>query len=280
MHHNGQNVTQRASTFRTPSPSAIPATPSSTGPASSLSGKDPGLLRALRCAKGDYSGDMSESGDSMRSIGHDLVASIKRTFIPVLLPLALMWLMLILSLLLGNWFNRTLSLEARNLSGLIGILFMPLLHGGIWHLIGNTMSWLVLGGMTSLLTRRFTLVMVLLWVLSGVILWVIGTPWVCHAPQGSGCVVHHVGASAVIYGFAGFIVTYGFLVRRIIPILFALFVAVVYGLTMLVGMLPFTPGVSWTGHLAGGIAGVLVALFLLRDIRAERRSAAVSSPPI
>lgn len=213
---------------------------------------------------------MSASEDSFSSIGQDLVATIKRRFIPVLLPLVLMWVFLIASLVLGNWFNRSLALESRSLSGLIGIVFMPLLHGGIWHLIGNTMSWLVLGGITALLTRRFTAVLVMLWVLSGAILWVIGAPWVCHAPAGTGCVVNHVGASGVIYGFAGFIITYGILVRRIIPILLAIGVAVVYGLTMLVGLLPLSPGVSWTGHLSGAIAGVAVAFFLLRDTRAER----------
>ena len=213
---------------------------------------------------------MSESGDSMGSIGQDMVAAVKRTFVPVLLPLLAMWVLFLISLAVGNWFNRTLALEARSLSGLVGVLFMPLLHGGFGHLIGNTMSWLVLGGMTSLLTRRFTQVMVVLWLLSGVVLWLIGTPWVCHAPQGSSCVVNHVGASAVIYGFAAFIITFGILARRLLPILFAVFVAFAYGISMLVGMLPVSPGVSWTGHLAGGIAGVAVAFFLTKEARAQR----------
>lgn len=215
-------------------------------------------------------GLMSESGDSLRSIGADVVNATKRTFVPVLLPLAAMWVLFVVSLFLGNWFNRTLALEARDLSGLIGIIFMPLLHGGLGHLIGNTFSWLVLGGITAMLTKRFTQVTVMLWLGSGAVLWLIGSPWICHAPEGSSCVVNHVGASAVIYGFAAFIITYGILARRIIPILFAAFVAVVYGITMLIGMLPVAPGVSWTGHLAGGIAGVAVAFFLTKEARAQR----------
>lgn len=213
---------------------------------------------------------MSDSGDSFRSVGNDFVSLVKRTFVPVLLPLAAMWILFIVSLFLGNWFNRTLALEARSLEGLIGIIFMPLLHGGFGHLIANTMSWLVLGGMASLLTRRFNRVMVLLWLLSGVILWLIGSPWVCHAPAGASCVVNHIGASAVIYGFAAFIITYGILARRILPILFSIFVAFVYGITMLVGMLPVAPGVSWTGHTAGAIAGVAVAFLLTKEARAQR----------
>ncbi|RJN32047.1 rhomboid family intramembrane serine protease [Nesterenkonia natronophila] len=210
------------------------------------------------------------SQDSARSLGDDFVTALRRTLVPVILPLLVMWALFVVSILLGNWFNRTLALEARDLSGLIGILFMPLLHGGLGHLIGNTMSWLVLGGMTSLLTRRFTTVMVSLWLLSGAVLWIIGTPWVCHAPEGTGCVVNHIGASTVIYGFAAFIVTYAILARRFLAMLFGLFVAFVYGITMLLGMLPFTPGVSWTGHLAGAAAGVAVAFFFTKEARSQR----------
>ncbi|WP_300342271.1 rhomboid family intramembrane serine protease [Nesterenkonia sp.] len=213
---------------------------------------------------------MSASGDSFRAIGSDFTAMVKRTFIPVLLPLAAMWVLFFVSLALGNWFNRSLALEARSLSGLVGIVFMPLLHGSFAHLLANTMSWLVLGGMTSLLTRRFTSVMVMLWLLSGAVLWLIGSPWVCHAPQGASCVVNHVGASTVVYGFAAFIVTYAILARRFLAMLFGVFVAFVYGLSMLIGMLPITPGVSWTGHLSGAIAGVAVAFMLTKEARAQR----------
>jgi len=236
------------------------------------SGTIQGQLRAHPLLSFRSMGGMSNSGDSLGSIGQDMVAAVKRKFIPVLLPLAAMWVLLLVSLVVGNWFNRTLALEARSLSGLVGILFMPLLHGGFGHLIGNTVSWLVLGGMTSMLTRRFTQVMAMIWLLSGAILWLIGTPWICH-PEGSSCVVNHVGASGVIYGFAAFIITFGILARRVLPILFAIFVAFAYGISMLVGMLPVTDGVSWSGHLAGGIAGVVVAFFLTREARAQRSGA-------
>ncbi|WP_162320266.1 rhomboid family intramembrane serine protease [Nesterenkonia haasae] len=219
------------------------------------------------------------SQDSVRSISNDFGTTLKRTFVPVVLPLLAMWVMFVVSLVLGNWFNRTLALEARDFSGLIGVLFMPLLHGGFGHLIGNTMSWLVLGGMTSLLTKRFTTVMVSLWLISGAVLWIIGTPWVCHAPEGTGCVVNHIGASTVVYGFAAFIVTYAILARRFLAMLFGLFVAFVYGLTMLIGMLPMTTGVSWTGHLAGAIAGIAVAFFLTKEARAQRGQASSSGNP-
>lgn len=210
------------------------------------------------------------------SLGSDLKAAMKRTFIPVLVPLVIMWVMFLFFMIFGNQFNRTLALEARTVSGLSGILFMPLLHGGIWHLISNTMSWLVLGGMTSMLTKRFTSVMLSLWLLSGAILWVIGTPW--HP----GSVGYHVGASAVIYGFAAFIITYAILARRFLAMIFGIFVAFAYGISMLMNLIPGTQGISWTGHLAGAIAGVLVAFILTKEageVRAQKKAPKAAAAP-
>lgn len=218
-----------------------------------------------------------EPRDTWSGIGQDLKSTFFRTMGPVVLPLAAMWVLYFISIFVGNWLNRSLALQARELDGLIGILFMPLLHGGFGHILGNTMSWLVLGGMIALLTRRFSRIMVAIWLLSGAILWIIGTPWVCHAPEGIGCVGLHIGASAVVYGFAGFLVTYGFLARRVLAILFALFVLFFYGLSMIGGMMPFNSGgVSWTGHLSGAIAGVVVAFFFTKEARAERLARASS----
>ncbi|GAA1145218.1 hypothetical protein GCM10009672_15660 [Nesterenkonia lutea] len=213
----------------------------------------------------------SGSGDSWGSLSSDLKSTFGRTFLPVVVPLAGMWAFFLASFFTGNWINRALGLQARDADGLLGILFMPLLHGSLGHLFSNTMSWLILGGMLSLLTRHFVKITGLIWLLSGVLLWIGGTPWVCHAPEGFDCGGLHIGASAVIYGFATFLVAYGILTRRILAVVFSLAVLFLYGLSMLVGMTPISPGgVSWTGHLAGAVAGVVVALFFTRQARAER----------
>ncbi|MDZ5076925.1 rhomboid family intramembrane serine protease [Nesterenkonia sp. HG001] len=224
------------------------------------------------------SGSDPQGSDSWGALWKDARRHALRTFAPVLIPLVLMWGFYIVKLATGNWINIALSLDARSISGLVGILFMPLLHGSFSHLLGNTFSWLILGGMTALLDRRFLLIMGLIWLLTGAILWVIGTPWLCHAPDGYDCVRRHVGASGVIYGFGAFLVAYGFLTRRISAILVALFVLLFHGLSMLAGILPLTAGsgVSWTGHLSGAIAGVVVAFLMTKEARAAR--AARASP--
>jgi len=42
-------------------------------------------------------------------------------------------------------------------------------------------------------------------------------------------------------------------------------VGFLYGTTLLWGVLPTVPGVSWDGHLSGAVAGVVVAYGLTRD---------------
>ena len=39
----------------------------------------------------------------------------------------------------------------------------------------------------------------------------------------------------------------------------AVFVGLMYGTTLLFGILPISEGVSWDGHFAGALAGVIVA---------------------
>lgn len=225
----------------------------------------------------------TNSGDSWSGLGQDLMRNLLRTFLPVLIPLALMWVMFLVNAMTGNWLNLNLGLRPRSVDGLAGIIFMPLLHGGLVHnvsfshIMGNTFSWLVLGGMVALVAKRFTLIMSLIWLGSGVILWVIGTPWTLQPGGGTGGL--HIGASGVIYGFAAFLVAYGFLARRIGTIIVALIVLFFYGLSMIMGMLPMTAGsgVSWTGHLSGAIAGVAVAFMFTREARTQRRDAKLTA---
>lgn len=173
--------------------------------------------------------------------------------------LAAMWAIHLVNALGGYWLNDLLGLRPRSLSGLVGIAFMPLLHGGWLHLIGNSVSWIILGSMTAIISRDFSRVTAGIWLFGGALLWVGGTAG------------NHVGASGVIYGFAAFLLVYGWAKRRPLAILFAVVVAVFHAVAMLPGLLPGQPSVSWTGHLFGACAGVVVALWLTRTLRAERQ---------
>jgi membrane associated rhomboid family serine protease len=52
--------------------------------------------------------------------------------------------------------------------------------------------------------------------------------------------------------------------RRFVPLLVSGFVAFTYGTTLLAGLSPWQQGVSWDGHLFGGIAGAIAAVVLVR----------------
>lgn len=181
----------------------------------------------------------------------------RHRLVPVLVLVALMWVLELTDLILPLNLDQ-FGIRPRDTGHLAGIVLSPFLHLGFGHLIANTTSLLVLGGLLALTTRHLWLVTGLVVVLGGLGVWLLG---------GSGTV--HIGASGVVYGYAAFLAVYGFVARRFGPALVGLLVMVVYG-SLLWGVLPLQAGVSWQAHLFGAIAGVLVAVWLGRADRLVR----------
>jgi membrane associated rhomboid family serine protease len=153
--------------------------------------------------------------------------------------------------------------------GLWGILWAPLLHANWAHLVANTVPALVLGFLVSLAgMSRFVYATVIVWILGGLGTWLIGN---LGAPNG--VETNHIGASGLIFGWLTFLIVFGFFTRHAWQIVVGVLVFVVYG-GVLWGALPGTFGVSWQGHLCGGIAGVIAAYLLSgpeRKARAKRK---------
>ena len=150
-------------------------------------------------------------------------------------------------LLFGGMLDR-FGIRPRNLGGLWGIGAAPLLHGGWAHLLANTIPFVVLAWLVMLRrTRDFFLVTAIVVLLGGLGVWLIGGPGTVH-----------IGASGLIFGYVGYLFGRGYFERSFGSILLALIVAVVYG-SVLWGVLPGQRGISWEGHLAGFLAGVLAA---------------------
>jgi membrane associated rhomboid family serine protease len=155
--------------------------------------------------------------------------------------------------------------------GLWGILFAPLLHAGWAHLAANTGPALVLGFLVTLTgLSRFLWATAIVWIVGGLGTWLIGN-------LGSSCgQTDHIGASGLIFGWLTFLLVFGFFTRSGWQIVVGLLVLVVYG-SVLWGAVPVLNvcgGVSWQGHLCGGIAGVLAAYMLSspeREARQRRR---------
>ena len=68
----------------------------------------------------------------------------------------------------------------------------------------------------------------------------------------------HVGLSGVIFGYLGFLLLRGYLERSSTAIILAVLAGLLYG-SMIWGVLPLQPNVSWLGHLFGLIGGGLAA---------------------
>ena len=155
--------------------------------------------------------------------------------------------------------------------GLWGILFAPLLHANWAHLAANTGPALVLGFLVTLAgLSRFLWATAIVWIVGGLGTWLIGN-------MGSPCgETDHIGASGLIFGWLTFLLVFGFFTRSGWQIVVGLVVLVAYGgvLWGAVPVLNVCGGVSWQGHLCGGIAGVLAAYLLSnpeREARQRRR---------
>ena len=158
--------------------------------------------------------------------------------------------------------------------GLWGILWAPLLHANWAHLAANTVPALVLGFLVSLAgMARFVYATAIVWILGGFGTWLIGN---LGAPYG--VETNHIGASGLIFGWLTFLIVFGFFTRHAWQIVVGVLVFLIYG-GVLWGALPGTYGVSWQGHLCGGVAGVVAAYVLSgpeRTARAKRTPGAAS----
>jgi membrane associated rhomboid family serine protease len=159
---------------------------------------------------------------------------------------ALMWgIEIVDRILLGSL--DIYGIIPRTLIGLRGILFAPLLHGNFAHLIGNTIPFVILGWLVMLRrTRDFFVVTPIVMLVGGLGTWLIGSPGV------------HIGASGVIFGYLGFLLSRGYFERSLTAIAFSIVVAVLYG-GLIWGVIPGNPGISWEGHLFGFIGGIIAA---------------------
>lgn len=179
-------------------------------------------------------------------------------FVPVLGLLAAMWLIRIGDFLLpGDW--NTYGIRSWDFSSLFGIATSPLLHSGFGHLMSNSVPFLILGLLVATEgSRRFWTVTAIVAVIGGIGTWLVAFP---------GTVT--VGASGLVFGYFGYLVARGLFVKSAAHrwgyLAVAVVVVIVFGGAMFQGILPIFPGISWQGHLFGGIGGVVAAGTLSRE---------------
>src|SRR6266404_5954597 len=144
------------------------------------------------------------------------------------------------------------GVRPRQLAGLPGIFFGPLVHGGFAHLLANSPPLLVLGtAMLYLYPSAALRVLPAVYLGTGVAVWLFA--------RGSA----HVGASGLIYGLVSYIFVAGLIRRDRRAIAASLLGYFMYG-ALIWGLLPIEPGVSWETHLAAALIGIVLAIALRR----------------
>ena len=165
---------------------------------------------------------------------------------------AVLWgLEIIDTVILGNALNR-LGIRPRRVRGLKGIVLSPLLHGDLKHLSTNTMPLVIMGGVIlfSQGQRTFWIVTAVIWLISGVGTWLFG-----------GSRTNHIGASGIVFGYFGFLVSGAYFNQNLLTIGLAFVIVILYG-GILWGVLPIKRGRSWQGHLFGVLGGGVAARYL------------------
>ncbi|MFZ2652222.1 MAG: rhomboid family intramembrane serine protease [Burkholderiaceae bacterium] len=154
------------------------------------------------------------------------------------------------------------GIRPRQLTGLLGVVFAPLVHGGFAHLIANSPPLLVLGtAMLFLYPLSALRVLPALYFGTGLVVWLFGRDSV------------HFGASGLVYGLVSYVFLAGVLRRDRRAVATSLVVCFMYGY-LAWGVLPTQAGVSWETHLAAALIGLGYAIALRHlDVPPHKRYA-------
>lgn len=164
---------------------------------------------------------------------------------------AMLWLIHLL-FVISVWDPAMLGILPRATTGLVGVVTAPLVHGSWAHLLSNTPTLLVLG--IALLygtPHAARLALPLIWLGAGIGVWLFAREAV------------HLGASGIAYGLLFFVFLMGILRRDKRAIALALLVFFLHG-SMIWGILPLAPGISFEYHAFGALAGIIAAILLRR----------------
>nr|VFJ96887.1 MAG: Rhomboid family protein [Candidatus Kentron sp. LFY] len=179
-------------------------------------------------------------------------------FGPAIALVAVVWIIEIANLFMGHYLSL-FGILPRTVQGLIGIPFAPFLHATPIHAALNTVPLLILGSFVSLRgVRTYLAVSAMVVFLSGSAVWLLGRS------------SYHLGASALVFGYFGFLVARGWYERGFLSLAVAAITILLYGGIIIWGILPVRSYISWEGHLFGLIAGVVAARILSRRYGRER----------
>jgi membrane associated rhomboid family serine protease len=139
----------------------------------------------------------------------------------------------------------------RTLTGTIGIVTAPLIHGDIYHLISNSFPLLILGVTFFYFYHKVApVVLILIYLMTGFWVWIA-------AREG----YYHIGASGVVYGLLAFLLCSGFIRGDRKSLSISFIILFLYGSTFFFGLIPGDSRISWESHVMGAIAGIFCAVY-------------------
>jgi membrane associated rhomboid family serine protease len=197
--------------------------------------------------------DRLDADDAARFGTEAFYASIGRAFVAMCAFVPVLFLIELMDRWLQGGFDAEAGIRPHHIDGLDGVLFGPFLHVDFVHLYSNSVPLILLG--TFVLAagaRRFLYSTLVIMLVSGLGVWFTGSPK---------SVV--VGASGVIFGYLGLLLTRGIVERSWWNLGVGLLIGLLYG-WQLIGILPTDPRVSWQGHLFGLLGGVIAAVLFRR----------------
>lgn len=167
----------------------------------------------------------------------------------LLIFVGLMWFVFVLDFLTPGYGSAAGNgIVPRTLDGLEGIPVAPFIHGGLDHLVSNSVPLLILGALILLRgVMALVFVVIVSTLVAGAGTWMFGT--------GD---AQHIGASGVVFGFFGYLVFRTAFDRRLSSAVITLVVAGLYGTAMLYSLVP-EETISWSGHFFGFLGGFVAA---------------------
>ncbi len=187
--------------------------------------------------------------------------------------ICVIWGIHIIKLLLGVFFAAPDALVVygilpRDIVGLRGVLFAPLLHGDFAHLISNSIPLFVLFSLIIYFYQRVAIrSFIMIYLLTGLAVWLLaGLVQFDEYDYGTR---YHIGASGVVYGLVTFLLGNGIFRRNGKSIVIALIILFFYS-GIFAGIIPDEDGkISWESHLYGALVGLFTAFFYKEEVEED-----------
>ena len=174
----------------------------------------------------------------------------------ILFFIALIWVIALVDLVLKLELTQY-AIRPRDPDRLYGVVSMHFLHNGFQHLLSNTIPLLVLGYFVAWLDQTLK-VTVIVMLATGVLVWLFARD------------VIHAGASGLVMGYWGYLISSAFFKRSLKSISIAIITLIVYGGAVFM-LFDFRASISFEGHIFGFVAGIFSA-WLLATRETERQT--------